>query len=272
LAENLATELLGEGLANSRWHRILMYHSIGRLPEDPIKHFTSPERFHEHMNYLKRRGLRGVSIRELHQAVVAGDVKGLVGITFDDGYKDFLQVAVPALEDLGFSATVFAVGGMLGRENDWEHDYTPMPRLKLLEAEDLREVSRRGMEVGAHGMSHVKLASLGPEQLEEEVKGSRRLLSEMLGEEVEGFSYPYGSFDSAALEAVRRARYTYACAAPSQVDWNQYALPRIPVADNDHLLRFAAKVSVYRQYSTAKKSIRMAVSKLSPVSRVLVGT
>jgi peptidoglycan/xylan/chitin deacetylase (PgdA/CDA1 family) len=272
LAENLATELLGEGLANSRWHRILMYHSIGRLPEDPIKHFTSPERFHEHMNYLKRRGLRGVSIRELHQAVVAGDVKGLVGITFDDGYKDFLQVAVPALEDLGFSATVFAVGGMLGRENDWEHDYTPRPRLKLLEAEDLREVSRRGMEVGAHGMSHVKLASLGPEQLEEEVKGSRRLLSEMLGEEVEGFSYPYGSFDSAALEAVRRAGYTYACAAPSQVDWNQYALPRIPVADNDHLLRFAAKVSVYRQYSTAKKSIRMAVSKLSPVSRVLVGT
>ena len=250
-------------MANSRWHRILMYHSIGRLPEDPIKHFTSPERFHEHMNYLKHRGLRGVSIRELHQTVVAGDVKGLVGITFDDGYKDFLQAAVPVLEELGFAATVFAVGGMLGRENDWEHDYIPRTRLKLLEAEDLREVSRRGMEVGAHGTSHVKLANLGPELLEEEVKGSRRLLSEVLGEEVEGFSYPYGSFDSAALEAVRRAGYTYACAAPSQVHWNQYALPRIPVADSDHLWRFAAKLAMYRQYSTAKYSIRTALNKLS---------
>jgi peptidoglycan/xylan/chitin deacetylase (PgdA/CDA1 family) len=258
-------------LTNSRWHRILLYHSIGRPTEDPTKQFTSPERFQEHMSYLKRRGLRGVSVRELHQAAVAGDVKGLVGITFDDAYEDFLQVAVPALEDLGFSATVFAVGGKLGRENDWEHDYTPRPRLKLLEAEDLREISRRGMEVGAHGTSHVKLAGLGPEQLEEEVKGTRGLLSEVLGEEVEGFSYPYGSFDTAALEAVRRAGYTYACAAPLRVDWNQYALPRIPVADNDHLLRFAAKVSMYRQYSTAKRSIRMALSKISPASSMLAG-
>jgi peptidoglycan/xylan/chitin deacetylase (PgdA/CDA1 family) len=256
-------------LANSRWHRILLYHSIGRLTEDPTKQFTSPERFQEHMSYLKRRGLRGVSVRELHQAAVAGDVKGLVGITFDDGYKDFLQVAVPTLEDLGFSATVFAVGGMLGRENDWEHDYTPRPWLKLLEAEDLREVSRRGMEVGAHGTSHVKLAGLGPERLEEEVMGSRRLLSDVLGEDVEGFAYPYGSFDASALEAVRRAGYTYACAAPSQVDWNQYALPRIPVANNDHLLRFAVKLAIYQQYSAAKKSIRIALSRLSPVRRVL---
>jgi peptidoglycan/xylan/chitin deacetylase (PgdA/CDA1 family) len=256
-------------LANSRWHRILLYHSIGRLTDDPTKQFTSPERFQEHMSYLKRRGLRGVSVRELHQAAVAGDVKGLVGITFDDGYKDFLQVAVPTLEDLGFSATVFAVADLLGRENDWEHDYTPRPRLQLLEAEDLREVSRRGMEVGAHGTSHVKLSGLGPEQLEEEVRGSRRLLSDVLGEDVEGFSYPYGSFDASTLEAVRSAGYTYACAAPPQVDWNQYALPRIPVANNDHLLRFAAKLAIYRQYSAAKKSIRIALSRLSPVRRVL---
>ena len=258
-------------MANARWHRILLYHSIGRLPEDPTKQCTSPERFREHMSYLKRRGLRGVSVRELHQAAVAGDARGLVGITFDDGYEDFLQVAVPALEDLGFSATVFVVAGKLGRENDWEHDYTPRPRLKLMGPEDLREVSRRGMEVGAHGTSHIRLASLGPEQLEEEVKDTRGLLSEVLGEEVEGFSYPYGSFDGAALEAVRRAGYTYACAAPLQVDWNQYALPRIPVADDDHVLRFTAKVSMYRQYSTARRSIRMALSKLSPTSSMLAG-
>ena len=223
------------------------------------------------MSYLKRRGLRGVSVRELHQAAVAGDVKDLVGITFDDGYKDFLQAAVPVLEELGFAATVFAVGGMLGRENDWEHDYTPRPRLTLLKAGDLREVSSRGMEVGSHGMSHVKLASLGPEQLEEEVKGSRRLLSEVLGKEVEGFSFPYGSFDSAGLEAVRRAGYTYACAAPPQVDWDQYALPRIPVSDDDHLLRFGAKLAMYRQYSMAKKSIHIAPNKLSAFKRVLAG-
>jgi peptidoglycan/xylan/chitin deacetylase (PgdA/CDA1 family) len=250
-------------LTHSCWLKILLYHFIGRLPEDPFKLSISPERFQEHMNYLKRRGLRGVSVRELHQAVVAGGGRDLVGITFDDGYKDFLQVAVPVLEDLEFSATVFAVGGMLGGENSWEHGWTPRPRLTLLDAADLREVSSRGMEVGSHSMSHVKLTNLGPEQLEEEVEGSRHLLSEVLDEEVQTFSYPYGGFDSAVLEAVRRAGYAYACATPPQVDQNQYALPRIPVADDDHLLRYAAKLATYRQYSMAKRSFRRALSKLS---------
>jgi peptidoglycan/xylan/chitin deacetylase (PgdA/CDA1 family) len=224
------------------------------------------------MSYLKQRGLRGVSVRSLQRAVVAGDAADLVGITFDDGYKDFLHVAVPVLEGLGFTATVFAVGGMLGKENDWEHDWTPRPRLMLLDAEDLREVSRRGMEVGAHSVSHVKLTSLGPEKLEEEVKGSRRLLSEVLDEEVQTFSYPYGDFDSAVLEAVRRAGYAYACATPPQVDRIQYALPRIPVADDDHLLRFAAKLATYQRFSTAKRSVRRALGKLSATRRGLTGT
>jgi peptidoglycan/xylan/chitin deacetylase (PgdA/CDA1 family) len=250
-------------MADARWNRILMYHSIGWLPEDPIKLCTSPERFWMQMRFLKRRGLRGVSVRELHRAAIAGNAKGLVGVTFDDGYKDFLQVAVPMLEELGFSATVFAVGGMLGEENDWEHDYAPKPRFELLRAKDLREVSARGMEVGAHGMSHIKLAGLEPELLEEETAGSRRILGEVLGEEVEGFCYPYGSFDPASLEAVRRAGYIYACATPPQLDWNPYALPRIPVADNDNLLRFAIKLAVYQQYSMVKKPLGNVFSRSS---------
>ena len=264
---------MGESLANPRnAHSILLYHSIARVSEDSFKQYTSPERFREQMRYLKRRGLRGVSVRELHRAAVADGIRGLVGITFDDGYKDFLQVAMPVLEDLGFSATVFAVGGRLGGENDWEHGWTPRLRLALLDAKDLREVSRRGMEVGAHGTSHVKLASLSPERLEEEVKGSRRLLSKVLGEEVDGFSYPYGSFDSAALEAVRRAGYAYACATPPQVDRNQYALPRIPMSDDDHQVKFAAKLATYRQYATARNSVRVALSRLSAFREESAGT
>ena len=71
------------------------------------------------MLYLKRHDLRGVSMRELYLALNAGEASGLVGVTFDDGYEDFLDAAVPTLEKLGFSATVFVVAGMLGSENTW---------------------------------------------------------------------------------------------------------------------------------------------------------
>jgi peptidoglycan/xylan/chitin deacetylase (PgdA/CDA1 family) len=82
---------------STRWPRILGYHSISRLEDDPNMMCTSPERFESQMLYLKRRNLRGVSVRELLRAWSTGSAKGLVGLTFDDGYEDFLHVALPVV-------------------------------------------------------------------------------------------------------------------------------------------------------------------------------
>src|SRR5215212_7233415 len=134
----------------SRQPKVLMYHSIRHLASDPNQLCTSPERFEAQMLYLKQCGLRGVSMRELCRATSIGDIKGLVGLTFDDGYEDFLHIAVPVMERLGFSATVFVVANMLGEESSWKSVYEPMPQLKVLGAEELRELSARGMEIGSH--------------------------------------------------------------------------------------------------------------------------
>jgi peptidoglycan/xylan/chitin deacetylase (PgdA/CDA1 family) len=236
------------------WPRILGYHSISRIEDDPNMMCTSPERFESQMLYLKRRNLRGVSVRELLRAWSVGRAKSLVGLTFDDGYEDFLHTALPVLEKFGFSATVFVVGGMLDGENDWEHFFRPTPTMKLLGAQGIREVSERGMEVGSHTMSHPALPGLEAETLERELSDSRRILSKVLGEEVEGFCYPYGELDDASVHAVRKARYSYACTVNTRVGWNDaYDLPRTPVADRDNLLRFAAKLMVYPQYRAAKR-------------------
>jgi peptidoglycan/xylan/chitin deacetylase (PgdA/CDA1 family) len=242
----------GVMFGESPWPRILMYHSVGRVPNDTNGLCTSPERFEAHMEYLKRHNLCGVSMRELHRAVKAGSAEGLIGLTFDDGYRDFLRSAVPILESFGFSATVFVIGDLLGGENDWEHHMGPQPRMKLLEAAEVREVAERGMEVGAHSMTHVRLSGLDPERLEEEVAGSRRVLSEVVGEEVEGFCYPFGNLDGAAVRAVRRAGYTYACAVHRRVEKSVYDLPRIIVSEKDHLLRLKTKLRVYCYYTKVK--------------------
>jgi peptidoglycan/xylan/chitin deacetylase (PgdA/CDA1 family) len=192
-------------------------------------------------------------MRELRQAASVGNVKGLVGLTFDDGYENFLHNAVPILERFGFSATVFVVGGMLGEENNWEFRHEPRPQMKLMGVEGIREVAARRVEVGSHSMTHSKLSGLEPEPLEEEVSGSRQVLSEVLGEEVHGFCYPYGALDAASVQAVRRANYSYACAVISRVEHNAYDLPRINVRE-DKLLRFAARLRIYSQYSIAKRA------------------
>ena len=103
---------------------------------------------------------------ELGDAVLCGRAEGLVGLTFDDGYSEVLQHAVPVLKDHGFSATVFAVTGVLGGENVWD----PPPRRKLMTEEDLQDLAACGFEVGSHTVSHVRLAALDPGQLRSEVQ------------------------------------------------------------------------------------------------------
>jgi len=181
----------------------------------------------------------------------AGDDSNLIGLTFDDGYKNFLDAAVPILEAFGFTATVFVVADLLGKENDWEHAYNPRPVMELLGTAELRETAERGIEVGSHSMTHADLADLSPRMLEEEVQGSRQVLSEILGEEVDGLCYPYGSVDRAAVEAVRQAGYAYACGwrTPLKHGHEPHNLPRIYVSDRDNSWRMAAKLKVYSQYS-----------------------
>jgi peptidoglycan/xylan/chitin deacetylase (PgdA/CDA1 family) len=190
-------------------------------------------------------------MRELLRAANSGTAKGLVGLTFDDGFEDFLETALPVLERFGFSATLFVLGGM-PRENNWEHHHKPKPQMKLLGIEGIREVAARGIEVGSHGMNHLSLSGLKPRLLQEEVSESRRVLGEVLGEAIDGFCYPYGNIDRAAVQVVRRTRYAYACTVAERVERNVYDLPRIPVSERDDLRRFATKLEIYSQYRAAK--------------------
>jgi peptidoglycan/xylan/chitin deacetylase (PgdA/CDA1 family) len=222
--------------------RVLMYHSISPPEGDHDALCTSPERFEAQMLYLKRHNLRGVSMRELYLAMSAGDAGGLVGITFDDGYEDFLSAALPTLERLGFSATVFVVAGMLGKENTWEHRGGPRRQLRLLEANGVREISERGMEVGSHTVTHPRLPGLDPERLVHEVSDSRQLLGEIVGAPVGGFCYPYGNLDSPAIQAARRAGYLYAVGTKKSIEYGLYDWPRTYVGEKDSPLRLGVKL------------------------------
>lgn len=229
--------------STTRLPRVLMYHSISQQDHyDAL--CTSPERFETQMLYLRRRKLRGVSMRELCLTMNVGDARGFVGLTFDDGYQDFLGAALPTLEKLGFSATVFVVAGKLGEDNDWDHGENARPRLKLLEADGVRELSERGIEVGSHTMTHPRLSGLDSEVLLHEVSESRRVLGEVVSGPVEGFCYPYGDLDGAAVRAVRQSGYAYACATKTRIEHSIYDWPRAFVGEKDSSFRLGIKLKV----------------------------
>src|SRR5260370_29138493 len=92
----------------------------------------------------------------------------------------------------------------------------------------VRELAEAGIEIGSHAASHMRLAGAGPEQLTTEVSDSKASLAALLGTEIRGFAYPYGSTDAAARRAVLDAGYEYACAVEaSTAEIGLMALPRV---------------------------------------------
>lgn len=228
---------------------ILMYHSIAESGYDPSQLSVSPRRFAEQLSWLERQGLRGVSAGTLVAALRGGRARGLVGITFDDGYASVLANAVPELTRHGFTATIFVISGRLGGVNDWDTG-TPWP---LLSASQVGELAAAGMEIGSHSATHARLRGADTARLTAEVAGSRRRLGQVSDAEVRGFAYPYGDMDEAARRAVRDAGYDYACAVRApRAALGLMALPRVYVGERDGAARMTAKRLLFRGYLAVK--------------------
>jgi peptidoglycan/xylan/chitin deacetylase (PgdA/CDA1 family) len=215
-----------------------MYHSVAPYEEDPFLITVDPVRFAQQMRWLTEHGLRGTSVRELLDAQRVGRAKGLVGLTFDDGYEDFVDHVMPVLVRSGFTATVFVVAGLLGRDNRWE---ARGPRKALLTAAQVQDLAVAGIEIGSHGLHHSKLSTVTESVLGDETSRSRAMLEAATGREVTGFCYPYGDIDARAADAVPAAGYDYACAVTHTEFAGRYALPRTYIGDRDSSLRLAAK-------------------------------
>src|SRR5689334_25148827 len=76
--------------------RILAYHSVSRQRTD--RWAIEPREFARHMSWLRASGAVVVTLQELDRRMQQGQALAkLVAITFDDGYRDFLQHASPIL-------------------------------------------------------------------------------------------------------------------------------------------------------------------------------
>ncbi|MFD7706524.1 polysaccharide deacetylase family protein [Streptomyces sp. NPDC059785] len=221
-----------------------MYHSVGDCSDDPYRITVSPDRLDRQLGLLRRWGLRGVSMADLLAARARGESSGLVGLTFDDGYADFVDLALPLLRHHGCGATLFVLPGRLDGDNAWD----PLgPRKPLLGRDGIRAAAAtEGIEIGSHGLTHVDLTRADDAVLRAEVAGSRAALAELTGGPVHGFCYPYGTVDRRVVDAVRAAGYRYACAIDPGPLTGPHALPRVHVGQRDNAVRLLLKRKLHR--------------------------
>lgn len=242
------------GRAASPW--VLMYHSVAEFTdpaEDPYGITVTPRALEAQLLWLRSRRLRGVSVGELLRARAAGRGAGLVGLTFDDGYTDFLTRALPLLLRYDCTATLFVLPGRLGVDNVWD----PLgPRKPLLTAEGIREVAASGQEIGSHGLLHQDLTAAPDDVLRQELCGSRELIRELTGTLPAGFCYPYGHLDARVVAATRAAGYGYACAIDPGRLAGPHAMPRTHISQADGGSRLRIK-QMRHQVRELRRAVRL---------------
>lgn len=193
---------------------ILMYHKVGRCPPGtrPTYLWVTPRAFRRQIGLLKRRGCTSMLLSEFRD-VESGKIpmpKNPVLITFDDGFANIHEVALPILKDFGMKGNVFLICDAVGGDSAWDAASEPVvPMLTWTQARDMRDSGV--IEFGSHSMSHPHLRRLPAERARWEITMSKRLLEEKLDREILGFAYPYGdgAEDPAMRRMVRKAGYRY---------------------------------------------------------------
>lgn len=187
---------------------ILMYHNIGTPPDGARLRalYVRIGTFGRQMWLLKLLGYRGLSMSEAMPYLRGEKTGKVVAITFDDGYLDTLESALPILNTFGFSATCYVVSGRTGQYNDWDAATLKVEK-RLMSDAQVKAWHAAGMEVGAHSRTHPRLSKCTDEQLREELAGGKADLEALTGAPVTQFCYPYGDLDDRVANAVRSAGY-----------------------------------------------------------------
>lgn len=217
----------------------LTYHGVAdvRLRCDPHRLFVRPQDLLRDIEALRRWGYELLTFGEWAKRVVATAGQNAAALTFDDGWVDNLETLAPLLERHAVPATVFAVSGALGKP----HPAAPWTR--YLAAGELRELRRRGVEIGGHTRTHPDLTKLSRNAVFEELAGGKAELERLLGEEVTVAAYPFGLALPETIEACRRAGFSAAARSSALGDWRDpLNLPRQDMQNRSTLTGLRLKI------------------------------
>lgn len=117
-----------------------------------------------------------------------------VRLSFDDGNKSDIEIALPALVERNLRAAFFPLAGRLD---------DPLS----LDRSDLRQIRAAGMEVGSHGWSHIPWRHLSHQQLHRELVNARRTLSEASAGPIRTAALPLGRYDRRLLLQLKETGY-----------------------------------------------------------------
>ena len=256
---------VGGAKSDTEGVRILFYH---RVSEDRDELAVKPRRFCDQMRALSGAGYTVLDLESIVTLLDTGEIPPrTIGLSFDDGYQDIAENALPVLELYGFRATVYVSTAVIDGTSSftWYRHQPP-----LLSWDDITRLDAQGtFSFEPHTVTHPNLVALGEAQAREEIVESKRILERRLNRETSSFCYPAGLFGERERSLVEQSGFRSAASCEPGTNnafTDRLALRRIQIDRRDRLVDFRAKVggghdsptvlrSLYRRYRYGASAI-----------------
>ncbi|MBC8354581.1 MAG: polysaccharide deacetylase family protein [Planctomycetes bacterium] len=218
---------------------VIYYHRVA--DHTPNAWTISNAQFRREINWLQAN-FDMVSLDEAQRRVREGNDKAAVSITFDDGYAENCEWALPLLVSRRIPCTYFVTSHYVLTGQSFPHDAADGTPLAPNTIEQLASLAAAGIEIGGHTRTHADLGKLTSDsQLRDEIVGGREDLEQTLGIAIRHFAFPYGLHDNlsaAAFHIAADAGFTGVCSA--------YGGYNLPGDDPFHLQRIHADPEIVR--------------------------
>lgn len=229
---------------------VLLYHRVNDELRDSVT--VGVEQFDRQMAYIKNN----YPIASIEN-IIKGDLprntkRPVICVTFDDGYRDNYDYAVPILLKHQIPAAFFVSTGMIGQERGFQHDIDKLGRaLPNMDWSQITEMKNQGFTIGSHTVSHLNCGHAPLDQIRAELLESKNVLQEKLALDEVIFAYPFGKktdFSPQALNIVKELGYVACLSAYggiNKLEIDQYNVLRTGIDFNFSDSAFQAKAEGY---------------------------
>lgn len=234
--------------------KVLMYHRVlWKKPENkPNWHYVTVEMFENHMKWLERLGYTAITLADYYlyqKGELSLPAKPII-ITFDDGYRDTFENAIPIMLKYNMRAVIFVLGNRSIREATWDA-LAKNETCMLMNDDQIRMAESLGFEIGAHSMNHKDLVQVAGSELDHEISWSKFHIEQILGKPVLSFAYPYGRVDERVQLAVLESGFEFACGVYTGPAWfgeDHYDIRRIAINNDTGNFNFLLKILTPFEY------------------------
>ena len=183
----------------------LFYHRVADT--HPNSWSMTNRQFQQQMLWLKDN-FEILSLPDLQARMQKpGNDRVAVSITFDDGYADNFDQAIPFLLDHNIPFTYFVSLDFILHNHPFPQDLAAGVPLRPNTPQQIRELAEAGVEIGAHTRSHCDVGKIDSvEIMIDEIVTARDELSDVAGTPIRYFAFPYGLAENMSAAAVHLAR------------------------------------------------------------------